>query len=430
MAMRYIIKLCLLSIGILSILACSEPIPESEQTFTTRTIEEQLGTVFSPIKDAHFKAPTVTQLPLNFVNNGAALWGATGKDDQGRIYFGVSSYYQYDNNSFLYQFDPKTNETVFQGDTITQLKKAGLYSPGVSQNKLHSKFYQADDGYLYFASFDENGESVSKEILPTHGGHLWRKKPDSTEWEHLLATNEALIALNTDGRYVYALGYWGHVLYQYDILTRRFNRMSIGSKKGHISRNFLIAPNGHVFIPQIIELADEQYATELLELDNKLNAVTTHTIEHYFSDKKYVDHGIVGYANTRKGHIFFNTGAGALYKLELQENRSYQLQFKRFWADQDTSAVYMPSLFTLDGDSFIVGMGKAYGEDLYSWFIYEESTDTSVNYQLDDIVSSKLLYGSVTKDHKGNMYVVGVDRSDRQKHRPIVLQLSYEDTIR
>jgi hypothetical protein len=46
----------------------------------------------------------------------------------------------------------------------------------MSQKKLHSKLYQVDNEYMYFNSFDEQGENSKKGILPTYDIHLWRKK--------------------------------------------------------------------------------------------------------------------------------------------------------------------------------------------------------------------------------------------------------------
>ena len=75
---------------------------------------------------------------------------------------------------------------MLQGDVLSQLKRLNIYRPGMGQGKLHSKFYQAEDGYLYFSRFDEKGEA--SEINPTWGGHLWRKLPHSVEWEQADST--------------------------------------------------------------------------------------------------------------------------------------------------------------------------------------------------------------------------------------------------
>ncbi len=122
---------------------------------------------------------------------------------------------------------------------------------GAHQAEVPLKIIEGPDGYLYFASMDEDGENPDGSQLPTWGGHLWRMNLRTHRWEHLLATKEALIAAGGAGRYVYALGYFGHVLYQYDTETNRTARVEVGSVDGHISRNFLVDRRGHVFVPRL-----------------------------------------------------------------------------------------------------------------------------------------------------------------------------------
>ena len=82
---------------------------------------------------------------------------------------------------------------------VSELKRQGNGPASQSQGKIHSQIVAANDGYLYFSSFDEAGETDVR--LPDYGGHLWRLNTQSGQWEHLLATPEALIAVNTDGPY-------------------------------------------------------------------------------------------------------------------------------------------------------------------------------------------------------------------------------------
>jgi hypothetical protein len=69
---------------------------------------------------------------------------------------------------------------------------------------------------------DESGENSDGSRLPDSGGHLWRIGP-SGRWEHLAVAREALIAVAGGGRFVYALGYFNHVVYQYDTQTGAVN---------------------------------------------------------------------------------------------------------------------------------------------------------------------------------------------------------------
>ena len=71
------------------------------------------------------------------------------------------------------------------------------------------------------------------------------------KWEHLLATPEALIAVAVGDRQVYALGYFGHVLFQFDTATRDVKRIPVGSLGGHVSRNFIADYRDHSYVPRL-----------------------------------------------------------------------------------------------------------------------------------------------------------------------------------
>lgn len=402
---------------------CSKE-PTDVQVQQQRNIDHKLGTKFTDIEESNFRVPNISNLTLPPEKNGAVSWGATGRDDNGNIYFGVSTYTSYDNTAFLYQLNSQTNEIEYLSDVITELKHSGFYKEGDSQNKLHSKFYQADDGYVYFTSFDETGESESKQQLPTFGGHIWRIKPGERRWEHMLSTKEALIALNTDGRYVYALGYWNHVLYQYDTLSRRFNRLTVGSADGHVSRNILTSKN-RVFVPKVEKSKEGNTLVHLIEYDTELNMLDAHPLEHYMNENIYGSHGIVSYSTLKNGDIYFITGKGALYKIAITNNDKRNVEFISFISDSNSPGGYFPSLFTLDGQDFLVGMGVIKGTKQYSWFIHELSTNTTVTYDLPDFNNQFLLYGSVTRNEDGDMFIVGVDRNNRSKNIVQILKAHY-----
>ena len=327
----------------------------------------------------------------------------------------------------MYKLEPITQSIERQSDVITQLKQSNVYTNGTSQNKLDSKFYQANDGYVYFTSTDENGVNSTKGILPTSGSHFWRKKPESENWEHLLATKEALIALNSDGRFVYALGYWNHVLYQYDTLSQRFNRRTVGSIKGHVSYNFIVDNNERVFVPKVERDANGSILSSLMEYDSNLNLIDIHPIEHYWTDDKHMRRGIVAYAHMKNGDVYFITGLGALYKLSVSNNDKRNLEFISFIDEANQPGGYFPSLFSIDGSDFLVGLGKLPDNKTYSWFIYQISSKTLVTYNLETLDNSFLLFGSLTIDNEGNMYMVGADSSDGVRQEPKIFQLSYSD---
>jgi hypothetical protein len=411
-------------LSLIAVMGCSPQPKVAVANPPSLSLQDRLGTRFFAVNAVHFKAPKVKEISFQIPDDGAAIWGATGRDSKGNIYLGVSTYVNEDRTAYLFQYDPITEKSVLQGDVLSQLKRVNIYRQGMGQSKLHSKFYQAEDGYLYFSSFDEKGET--SEINPTWGGHLWRKLPQSVEWEHILSSEDALIAVNTDGRFVYALGYWDHVLYQYDTVTQRINKVTVGSVKGHISRNFLVSQNGHVFVPKVEFSANNTLIANLNEYDSALNLVAAAPLEHYLYDNKHSQHGIVSYINMKNGDIYFVTAVGALYKISQTSNNRHQVSFEVFLSETDEVGGYFPSLFSLNGENFLGALGRLPNSKRYSWLVYETSTKTIAIDDVKSVDNKKLLYGSVTRDNLGNLYVVGLDQSNRSKHQPMILQLSYK----
>ncbi|MFC4700180.1 hypothetical protein ACFO4O_08440 [Glaciecola siphonariae] len=404
-----------------SIVACSDKAPlEAVPVDTGSTV---IDAKYIDIKDAHFKPPVFTEIELDIGVPAAAVWGATGRDNDGRIYFGLSTYKGIHDTAFLAQYDPATGISTAQSDTLTQLKRARLYVDGMSQNKLHSKFFMAEDGYLYFSSFDETGETSTRN--PIYGGNLWRKLPDDENWEHLLASDEALIAVNVHGRYVYALGYWDHVLYQYDTITQRSTKLSIGSVPGHISRNFLVNRKGHVFVPRVEQLANGESSTVLVEISPSMAISDLHPMNDYLNKGNFGSHGIVAYTNMKNGDAYFIAASGGLYHIVETATGGHELKYLGKFEGQYENS-YIASLFSPDGESLLVGLGRNQETDGYFWYIRELSTQVTVNYPVDTIPKKDyLLYGSITTDDEGNMYIVGRDARNRSRHRPVIIKASY-----
>jgi hypothetical protein len=403
------------------LVACS-PSKTVEPGFagTTRSLESRLNAHFLEVQKKHFKAPSVNRLNVDFDPQAAAIWGATGRDDEGNIYFGVSTYSKEQRTAFLYQYQPELDLFVAQGDVLSNLKRLGIYQPGMGQSKLHSKFYQADDGYIYFSSFDEHGETSTRN--PEWGGHLWRKLPDNDNWEHLIASEEALIAVNTAGRYIYVLGYWGHVLYQYDSLTDKVDRVKVGSIEEHISRNIIVNLDEHVFVPRVTLNTNGTVVASLVEFDTKLQEVAQFSMPEYKATDMKEHHGIVAYSPMLDGSIYFTTSEGTLYLLEEDTNQRNKLSSLGFF--HPDGEAYISSLFSLDGNNFLVGLAKNVKNKGFDWLIRETSSDMTVDYPVKELnAQNLLLYGSVSRDNSGSLYIVGVDISNRRKHVPVVIKL-------
>jgi len=407
----------------LMVSGCEKPAeiyPEVE--LPERSFANKAGTVFTPLPDDLFAAPTVTKIKFDVPDSIDAIWGATGRDDSGKIYFGTSSHGGDYGSAFLYQYTPETGGIVKQSDVVTELKRNNVYSEGMRQNKLHSKFYQADDGYLYFSSFDEGGEAEG--INPTWGGNLWRKLPNDNHWQHLLATEEALVAVNTSGRYIYALGYWDHVLYQYDIKTTKIRKVIVGSTQMHVSRNFIVDELGHAYVPKLIVNDFNEIEVLLAEYDSQLNLVATYPLPSYQSGDFEKHHGIVGYTSMKNSDIYFTSADGGLYHIKPFDKSAKKVQYKGMMHPDGNA--YIASLFSIDGEGILVGVSQK-GNEKYEWVIYDSELElaNTALIPLDDI-NKPLLYGSLTRDSKGAFYVVGWQKSRTSGHAPLLLKLALD----
>ena len=272
---------------------------------------------------------------------------------------------------------------------------------------------------MYFTSFDEEGESDTR--LPTWGGHLWRFDPIAKHWEHLLQTPEALIAINTDGHYIYALGYWGHVLYQFDTLTGRVNKTEVGAVPGHVSWQILVDGEGHIYVPKLSPAGNEQgFVPMLAELDHNLNVVHEFALPEYVDNNMSSYRGIVGYTTMKNGDVFFTLHKGQLFHLRAEGSKDEKLQKIGFF--NPAGEANIPSLFSIDGEQFVMGASRRRGS-VPEWLIYETVSGTTVSYpmpELDDF----LFFGTQVKDESGAMYLVGQYRSTRS---PKVVRLTFPE---
>ncbi|HUY91159.1 MAG TPA: VanZ family protein [Pirellulales bacterium] len=190
----------------------SEADTASPGSYTSPSSDPNL--VFTRLPAEPHRAPELTAIELPTFAGAYAIWGASGRDDRGHIWLGVSAAGVEQPSAHLMELDPDSGAVFDRGDALDQLRRAGLLRPGEGQMKIHSKIVQAADGTLYFASMDEQGESDSARRLPRWGSHCWRLRPGDETWEHLFAAPEGLIAVAEAGTQVYALGYFDHVLYQ------------------------------------------------------------------------------------------------------------------------------------------------------------------------------------------------------------------------
>ncbi len=330
---------------------------------------ELTGSSFAPPAGDPLRSPEVRQLKLPPIPHASSVWGATGRDARGRIWVGVSSW-SGEVGAHLLQYDPDTDEWYDRGAVLEQLRAAGVYRAGESQTKIHSKIVPAEDGWLYFASTDEEGE-VEGSVPPRWGAHLWRIHPDSYQWQHLAAVPEGLVAVSGVGRYIYALGYWNHVLYQLDTATRDLKRVVVGSADGHVSRNFLADARGHAYVPRVQARAGGAATAALVEYDSELREVAVTPLEHYLGKgSPSSNHGIVGLAYLPDGRLLFTTHLGHLYVVEPKGAQPAKVAAAGWFHPSGQS--YAPSLFPLGGNRLVAGVASR--DSQFEWVVFELTT--------------------------------------------------------
>jgi hypothetical protein len=389
---------------------------------TKLSYEELTGSVFLPTQNEPFRAPRVRELLLPTFENATSIWGATGRDARGHIWMGVSARSS-GKSAHLFEYDPDGDAWQDRGAVTDKLKDVSLYSEGEGQVKIHSRIVPAGDGWLYFASTDEEGENAAIDAPPRWGGHLWRIHPERYTWQHLFAAREGLVAVSGAGRYVYALGYWGHVLYQYDTETARAKRVVVGSAGGHVSRNFLSDVRGHAYVPRLTAASDGSVSVALVEYDPSLKEIAATTLDFYL-DKNSLEsnHGIVALAYLPDGRMLFSTHLGHLYRIEPRQDERSPVTAVG-WLHREGQA-YAPSLFSFGGNSLVAGIARRPAG--FDWVVSSLEPRVSSSFPLElGALRKVLLYGSITRDNAGRLYVGGWAENEKTpgQQRPLALQI-------
>ncbi len=381
---------------------------------------ELTGSLFTAAPADPFRAPKVSEIRVPEFPGATSIWGATGRDAHGRIWFGVSVS-RSRSSARLMRYDPLAQRWSERGVVTEQLKSAGLARADEGQAKIHSRIVPAGDGRLYFTSMDEEGEAEDGSALPRWGGHLWRIDEETGRWEHLLRCPEALIAASGAGRYVFAWGYWGHVLYSYDTVEAKVRRAAVGSVGGHISRNFVTDAAGHAWVPRVVRAGDGSLSASLVEYDGTLREIQATPLEFYLGKgSPEGNHGITGLAWLPDGKVAFTTARGYLYLISPRRDGPADVT-PMGWLHPDGES-YASSLFAYGGT---VLAGVVARQNRFDWVVYELRSRIGLAQPLDTLgLRNVLLYGSVSRDNAGRMYVVGWAANGRGGQRPLVLQLT------
>jgi hypothetical protein len=384
------------------------------------TYEERAGLLVTPITALPSDSPAIKELTPPAFPDAYAVWSSTGRDLGGRIWYGISANAPR-MSAHLMQYDPESDTWKDRGAVLEQLRAAGLLRAGEGQIKIHSRMVTAEDGWIYFASTDEDGEAEDGSVPPRWGGHLWRIDPDSGTWQHLLTAAEGLVAVSGVGRYVYALGYWGHVLIQYDTTTGALKRTTVGSVGGHVSRNFLADVNGHAYVPRVTK-AGNKVAAALVEYDAELREVAATPLEFY-AGRNSIDqnHGIIGVAYLGDGRLAFTTHVGQLYLIEPRADGPAKVSAMGWFHPQ--AGTYAPSLFAVDGRRFLAGVTQRGRR--FDWVTFDLQSKKSVAHPLDTKgLRDVLLYCSMARDNAGRFYLGGWASNGKGGQRPLLLQVT------
>jgi hypothetical protein len=390
--------------------AGSVEFPAKPSRIVRETAIEPKNFFFTPAPLRVSASPTFRPMNLPLFHAAASVWGSTGRDHGGKIYVGVSTEGDGYLSAHLIEFDPETREGIDRGGAVENLKRLNLAKPRENQNKIHTKIWQGTDGYLYFASMDETGENEDGSKLPTFGSHLWRVKPGSSDWEHLADIREAVIAAAAGGRYLYFLGYFGHVVYQWDIEKGKItNRVRVGSVGGHTTRNIIADSRGHVFVPRVIP--GEPAKVVLVEHDEGLQEIATFPLVGYSTSPDSGSHGIVGVAPLKDDGFAFVTDRGRLYRLTPRSTGTAVVDLGNLHPEGEC---YPASLFSFDGEGMVVAVGHKYTnqEPSYEWISFDLRTRQARSEKLPiptGTTNAKglLVYGSTTRDDQGRLYFGG-----------------------
>lgn len=397
--------------------------PEQNAQVELSDYAELTGSVFFPEPSDPFHAPNIRELRMRPIPDSESIWGSTGRDSRGHIWIGVSTR-RSGTGAHLLEYDPKGNFLTDHGSVLDQLRRLGLYEAGQGQIKIHSKIVQASDGWLYFASTDEEGEDFASSTLPKNGARLWRIYPGEKDWEHLFAAKEAIIAVSGAGRFIYALGYWNHVLFQYDTQTKLHRKIVVGSTDGHVSRNFLADMRGHAFVPRVTKNANGTYTAALIEYNEGLNEIGATELRYYLGKQSPEEnHGIVGIAYLPDHRMMFTTHRGQLYEITPAEAGPSRVRAMG-WMHPEGEA-YAPGLYAFGGDAWIAGITQRDG--IFEWVVRNFSPDPplSKSFRINlGPLQRVLLYGSITTDDTGRIYAVGWTANEAGGQRPLILQIT------
>lgn len=419
------------------------------EPLTTAEYERRMNCRFEPSVEDTLRAPRFQSVALPEGPKVQAIWGALGRDDRGHIWAGLSMRGGLGYASArLLEYDPGSGALWERGDAVAQLERLGLAHERGSQQKIASRIVQGEDGHLYFTSMDEYRSDMTLRRLPQFGSHVWRVDPRGPEvWEHLFATTDVLTSVAMIGRDLYALGWFGHVLYHQDDKTGRVGSVRVGSVDAHFSRRFFGDHRGHVYVPRLLYTTDSpsRLVVTLVEFNERLEEVGESSIptEMYAVPTPSDSHGITGFQYLRDRSIVFITHPGMLFRVVPRDDGPARLE--SLGPMHPAGPMPIESLFTYDGERYLAAVtvpeldSPAFEPE---WVVHDLQTRRGHVLPLTagltgltlpsttgparplgpaEAIRGARLMGSITRDDFGDFYLGGI-----RAERPLLVRVRFE----
>jgi hypothetical protein len=159
----------------------------------------------------------------------------------------------------------------------------------------------------------------------------------------------------------------------------------------------------------------------LVEYDESLKEIGSTALEFYLNKgTPESNHGIIGLAYLPDGRIVFTTHVGQLYLIEPREKMNALVK-PLGWFHPDGES-YVPSLFSFGGTNWVAGVANR-GKG-FEWVVADLAAHLSAAFPIDTKALQKvLLYGSISRDNAGRVYLGGWAEGEPGNQRPLMLQL-------
>lgn len=178
--------------------------------------------------------------------------------------------------------------------------------------------------------------------------------------------------------------------------------------------------HGHADVPRLTAQTDGVSVT-LVEYDANLREVAATPLDFYLGKTSLeMNQGIIGFAYLPDRPILFVTQIGYLYLVDPQDTGPATVRGLG-WLHPDGEA-YTPSLFSIGDAQWVAGVARAKAG--FEWVVADLHARFSATFPLDTKNLKKvLLYGSISRDNAGRLYVGGWAEQDSNHQRPLVLQI-------